>query len=303
MRYFIIILIIIIFIFEGVLRFIFHLNQEVLYDESKDYEYLYQPNQNIKRFGNTFITNTHAMRNGALRKDAKKILFFGDSVLTGGIMSSHEDLATTLLQINVEKVLDEKIDILNIASPSWGVDNAFSYLKKHGDFNASTIVLFYSSHDAYDTMTFHKIVGKHPRYPTIQPCCALHSVYRRYIAPHLRNWFKSQSTDKNALLQITTASLFSTGWKDFITYCKTHKIPLIVVLHPTVNEIQAGSYNKNGLEIIELLQKHQVEYIKELDFKPLSSYYREDGMGIHYNNKGQKFLFELLKPIILDKVK
>ncbi|MCH9813434.1 MAG: hypothetical protein K0U47_05760 [Epsilonproteobacteria bacterium] len=303
MKYFMAGFLIIIVLLEVILRLAFQVDQEVLYIESKEYEYLYQPNQNIKRFGNTFMTNTYAMRSGTIREDAKKILFFGDSVLTGGILSSHADLATTQLQIYLEKELKSKVDILNIASPSWGVDNAFAYLKEYGDFNASAIVLVYSSHDAYDTMTFQKIVGKHPRYPVVQPCCALHSIYRRYILPRISSLFHSQNRDKNTLLQITEAPSFSSGWKNFIIYCQKYKIPLLVVLHPTIDEIEADSYNKNGLEIIHLLQQYQVEYVKELDFKPSTSYYRKDGMGIHYNNEGQEFLLKLLKPLVLDKVK
>ena len=92
-----------------------------------------------------------------MKINEKRILVFGDSVLNGGSLTDHKKLATTLLEKSLQKSCDPLIRVLNISAGSWGPDNAFSYLKKHGDFNASAIVLFFSSHDAHDNMYHEKI--------------------------------------------------------------------------------------------------------------------------------------------------
>lgn len=279
-------------------RFVLGLGQEILFIEDKEYEYIYAPNQEVERFGNEFVTNSYSMRNHALRPNAKKILLFGDSVLTGGSATPHSSLATALLQEDFEKKLNQDIDILNIAAPSWGTDNAYSYLKKHGDFGALAIVLVFSSHDAYDTMVFNKIVGNNQFYQNTQPVSALHDGFRRYVYPKLKNLFVTLTS--NQKLQIQESKEFSTGWQNFIDYSKENNIPLMVVLHATVKEIEQKEYNENGKEILALLERNNIPHLKELDYNVSKSFFRQDGQGIHYNLKGQRFLYKELKSLILD---
>ena len=85
------------FIIEAGLRIFGFCNAPLFYT-SDLYEYMYLPNQNRMRFGNQILINEHSMRSYPLYpKDSIKFLLIGDSVIDGGVMTTHEDLAATML--------------------------------------------------------------------------------------------------------------------------------------------------------------------------------------------------------------
>lgn len=252
------------------------------------YEYIYNPNQKVKRFGNSILTNEYSMRSLPLDKNDKRVLVFGDSVLNGGALTDHEKLATTLLEKSLQKSCDASLRVLNISAGSWGPDNAFSYLEKHGDFNATEIILFFSSHDAHDNMNHESIVNVHPSYPSKQPCCALVDGFMRYFIPRVTAIFSTPDQEEfSKINKIDSSEKFNSGWQNFVDYAKGHNIGLSVVLHPDKKELEAGEYNENGNEIIKFLQANNISYLLELGMTKKENY-RDD---IHYNEKGQKFLF------------
>src|SRR5690554_6449125 len=126
------------------------------YYVSLDYEYAMKPNQDLKRFGNRIFINSHGMRSGELRSNSIKILKFGDSVLNGGVASDQSEITSTLLELDLNEVssLPGDYQVLNVSAGSWGPDNAYAWMTKHGDFNAEVIVLLFSSHDWQDQMSF-----------------------------------------------------------------------------------------------------------------------------------------------------
>ena len=103
------------------------------------------------------------MRSAELERRSIKILGFGDSVLNGGVMTDQDSLATTLLSDTLSKIQNRKIQFLNISSGSWGPDNCYAFLTKHGSYQAKQLFLFVSSHDAYDNMDTRKTIS----------CCSL----------------------------------------------------------------------------------------------------------------------------------
>lgn len=273
-------------------RYYLGLGQTPLYMEDKDYEYIYKPNQDIKRFGNYIITNKYSMRSKELNKTKQNIFIFGDSVLNGGSLTDQNALATTLLQNKV----NNKFNILNISAGSWGPDNAWAYFKKlNKKLNISKIVLVFSSHDAHDNMEHEKIVGVHRLYPNTQPFCAISDGFFRYFLPMIKNIINSKTTNFEKINAINQGEKFNSGWMDFIEYSKKHKIPLVVILHPTTKEIKRNKYNKNGRKIINMLNEYNIPYLLELNKKTSINKYRD---GIHYNNDGQQFLYENLCEIL-----
>ena len=82
---------------ELILRYVFGFCDAVLMQADPDYEYIAQPNQNRFRFRNRIIYNSFSMRSEEVRPTAHKILLLGDSVVNGGHLTSHEQLASTLL--------------------------------------------------------------------------------------------------------------------------------------------------------------------------------------------------------------
>ena len=284
---------------ELLARFVLGLGQTPVYIEDPDYEYIFAPNQDIERFGNHIIINKYSMRNLPLKRNEKRVLVFGDSVLNGGSLTDHSLLATTLLEKELQKTCDPSIRILNISAGSWGPDNAFAYLKKYGDFNASEIVLVFSSHDAHDNMNHEKVVDKHPSYPSSQPCCALWDGFYRYFIPRVTALFsKPDKKEFSKIHKIDHSKIFNTGWQDFADYAKRNNLKLFVVLHPTQTEISSGKYDENGVEIINFLKQNHIPYILELN-RTKKAFFRDD---IHYNPKGQQFLFEELMPVLEEDV-
>ena len=158
---------------ELFLRVYYGFCDAVLATESAKYEYIAQPSQDRFRFRNTIKYNSLSMRSEEIDTAAILILGFGDSVINGGVQTDHGSLATTILSDTLTKLYNKKVQFLNIAMGSWGPDNCYAYLNEHGDLGARHIFLFVSSHDAYDNMTFEKIVDHHESYPSSQYPLAL----------------------------------------------------------------------------------------------------------------------------------
>jgi hypothetical protein len=285
---------------ELVARYILGLGHTVVYRADPQYEYIYKQNQNIKRFGKIVLTNEYSMRSLPLAKNEKRVLLFGDSVLNGGSLTDHGELATTLLEKSLQKSCDTSVRILNISAGSWGPDNAFAYLEKYGDFNATEIILVFSSHDAHDSMNHEAVVDVHPSFPSKEPCCALVDGFSRYFIPKVESFFSKSDKKETVgkIHKIDNDEKFNSGWEDFLHYAKAHNMGLYVVLHPGKKEFEAGEYDENGKKIIEFLNTNKVPYLLELE-NTKKEYFRDD---IHPNKKGQELLFHELLPVVQKKV-
>lgn len=72
-------------------------------------EYLYQPSQDVRRFGNRILINAYGMRSPDFPAhkqdpDERRIMVFGDSVLNGGAQTDHEALATSILSRQLAEI-------------------------------------------------------------------------------------------------------------------------------------------------------------------------------------------------------
>ena len=266
-------------------RFALGLGSLPLYKEDKDYEYRMVSNQDLWRFGNHIVTNSFGMRSKKVSKSDKKVLLIGDSVINGGAHIDHDDLASTILD---RKIADSQI--LNISAGSWGPDNAFAFIKKHGDFDCSGIILVFSSHDAFDNMHFKKVVGKHPMWPDEQPFCALTDGWSRYAWPKLKSYFGYEDNSYEYLIDFDD-SKFNTGWNDFKVFCQKQQLPLFVYLHPELDERKSKGFNKKGKVLLNWLKDNEINYISGLDHQFNSDDYRDN---IHLNSNGQKKLSKIL---------
>lgn len=275
-------------------RYILGLGETPIYVENDKYEYIFAPNQHVKRFGNEIRVNEYSMRSYPLRPESEKVLIFGDSVINGGSLTSHQQLATTLLEREIKNTSYRSIQVLNISAGSWGPDNAFAYLKEYGNFHTSLIILVFSSHDAYDNMSFEKIIDVEDSYPSSQPYCALSDGFNRYLIPRLESLISSKKKIFSKIHKIDKGKIFNSGWNDFLKYSQANNIHLVVLLHPTKEEIVANAYNQNGLEIIDFLERNKIEYYLELNNID-KTYYRD---SIHYNISGQQFLYQELYGIL-----
>lgn len=271
---------------ELVLRFFFGFCDTVLMQESSTFEYIPQPNQSRYRFGRDIVYNSLSMRSEELDSSAVKILCFGDSVINGGVLTDQDSLATMILDNRISNLYAQKVQFLNISAGSWGPDNGFAYLKEYGNFGAKLILLFVSSHDAYDTMNFEKVVDNHKSFPSHQYFSAIYELLDRYLIPRLiPTKDDSTSTDELGINKKKEESTFNPGFKQFIEYSKQQHIPLIVYLHAEKSELKSSRYNEQGQEIMELLNANSIPLLTDLNSGLEVSDYRDK---IHLNEKGQR---------------
>jgi len=273
----------------------------VLMRADDDYEYIAQPNQVRHRFGREIIYNSYSMRSEEVRKDALTILCVGDSLLNGGVLTDHKELATTILTEQLSQKYHRDVQVLNISAGSWGPDNAAAYLKKHGLFNAKMLILVTSSHDAHDTMTFEPIVGKLKYFPVKQYPLAWIELYDRYLCKrNTSSWMTKDEADEAFRKEHhidACAAGFNPGFSQLNEIAVAAGIPFVICLHPELSEVKSRRYNPNGLEIIDFCKENGIDLIDELTDGCSPSLYRKNDC-IHYNAQGQRKLAERLDAYI-----
>ncbi|MCJ7446973.1 MAG: hypothetical protein MUO72_04720 [Bacteroidales bacterium] len=278
---------------EIFLRLFFGFCDAVLFKEDSEYEYIAKPNQDRFRFRNDIKYNSESMRSEEIDTSANLILGFGDSVINGGVHIDQDSLATTILSDALTKLEGKKVQFLNISSGSWGPDNCFAYLKKHGDFGAKSIFLFVSSCDAYDNMNFEKIIDVEKSYPSKQYSIALYELVDRYLLPRVKIMVKKSASNEDNLgiNKKKDNSAFNTGFLSFLSYTKDKNIPLTIYLHADREETKVGSYDQRGQKIVRFAKENDLDIIMDLenglDLSDFLDY-------IHLNSKGQKKLAEII---------
>lgn len=273
---------------EFFLRFYYGFCDTVLMKEDPDYEYIAQPSQHRFRFRNHVSYNSFSMRSAEIDSGAIRILGFGDSIINGGVQTDDDSLATTILSDSLSQRQNKKVQFLNISAGSWAPDNCFAYLKKHGNFGASALFLFVSSHDAYDNMTFDKTVDANVSFPSKQYKSAIYELFDRYLIPRLEAKFgkkKEPAMENLAINKQTHNSVFNSGFDSFVRYAKEKNIQLTIYLHAEQSELKAGKYNDQGQKIIAFAEQNGVPLIKDLDHSLSQEEFRDD---IHINARGQR---------------
>ena len=287
-------------------RFALGMCDAPLFRSDADYEYIPQANQDRYRFFCRYRTNAYCQRSEAPDSTKKRILGLGDSVLYGGTSMDQDSLATTIFS------LETGMQMLNVSAGSWGPDNCAAYLRKHGTFGASAMVLVCSSHDAYDVMTFAPVVGVYPTFPDRQYKCGLWELLDRYLVPKMKFWYNSiagpadapavQYADPDAQVarraanrQVLQKGLrFNPGFDELKHIADSCGIPFAIYLHPETGELAAGAYNDMGKEIIHWADTAGVHLVVGISTET-ADMYRD---CIHLNGKGQRHLADELKKII-----
>ena len=151
-------------------------------------EYLFQPNQDVLRFGKRYLVNAYGMRSENFPKtktDGReiRIMMIGDSVINGGTLTDHEELATTIMARELSKSLATKVIVGNISAGSWGPGNWRAYVNEFGFFDADYVVFVMSSHDYADNPTFAPLNPY--THPTRPPFSALTEGISRYLPKYI----------------------------------------------------------------------------------------------------------------------
>jgi hypothetical protein len=271
---------------EVTLRNLFGFCDSVLIREDPHYEYIAQPSQSRYRFGNRVFYNSLSMRSEEVDTAATIILGFGDSIINGGVHVAQDSLATNILSDTLTSSSGRKIQFLNISAASWGPDNCFAYLQKHGDFNAKGIYLFVNSEDARDNMSFKKVVDIDENYPSEQYTSAIVELSHRYLLP-ATGLFGVSAEQFAKDQKKRNSSKFNPGFSSFLNYARKKNIPLTIYLHPMKSEIENNSYSEEGQEIIRFAERHNIKIIKALEKGMDHSEFRD---YIHLNADGHRKL-------------
>jgi hypothetical protein len=313
---------------EVVLRVKYGFCNSPLYVSDPDFEYIYAPSQDVKRFGYAIRTNRFSMRNEeVLPTDSLVILLIGDSVVNGGSLTDQDSIASTILEKRFQKDFNKRVRVLNISAGSWGPDNVAAYLKKYGLFKAKLMCLVTSSHDAHDIMSHQSPVGIDPGWPDKQYKVALYELWDRYrwiffyyidtvllpqepekptvVAEMKADTVKMDSVKKETLNQAgirKPGADFNPGYQQLLTIAKENNLPFFIYLHPEISEVEMGHFNDQGEEIMEFAKNNNVRLINELDFGVSTKLYRDMDL-VHYKSEGQVFMANNLYPLFQEYLK
>lgn len=298
-RHFIIGICVILIISELVLRFCLGFCDALLYQPSDKYEYVLQPNQDRKRFFAHLLVNSYSQRSEEPDSTKVKILGLGDSVLFGGSWIDHDSLATTLFS------KETGMQMLNISCGSWGPNNCAAYLNEHGSFGAQAMVLVCSSHDAVDKMTFIPVVGLWPGYPKEQYKLAICEAINRYLIPEVKELIQMrQYADPDAEVVknskkrqvINKSRTFVTGFDELKQIADSLGIPMYIYLHAEQRELESKQFCQTGLQIKQWADSANVILIDGIKEGENMDLYHD---VVHFNNKGQRHLANVLKKYII----
>ncbi len=283
-------------------RYYLGLGSPPLFIPHQKIEYMYKPNQNVYRFGNHFIINQYGMRTPPFsikkKNNEYRIMVFGDSILNGGNLTDHADLATNILMKKLNRLDSTNIIIGNISAGSWGPGNWLAYAMEYGFFEAEVIVLVISSHDYVDTPTFHALDENHP---TEQPVSALLEGLIRYL-PRYITLAGTDNINTTPLDQFVASAneldekKALSDLKKFLTLAKNNSNRVIVLQHWEKAEIKQGFANAGNKKIRAICKQAGIlpvslePYFRQSIEKNITPY-RD---YIHPNLTGQKLIAEAI---------
>lgn len=289
---------------ELVARFYLGLGTPPLSMSDPEIEYLYQPSQDLKRFGNHVKYNAYSMRSDDFTEkksnpDEYRIMLLGDSVVNGGALTDQADLASELLIKSLGAAMSRPVTVGNISSGSWGPANLLAYVEKYGFFDADLVVLVLSSHDAADTPTFEPIVGVSSSYPDRTPILALEEAVTRYLPRYLPSFGSGESGDLMGDPEVEDAAIEDLD--ALLQAIKTKGIPVVLLQHNEMSEMQgqilpgkqliADAAKRADVTVMDMAQ-HFAKAIEEGQ-----SLYRDN---IHPNANGQRVMAKAIEEAVRD---
>ena len=264
-------------------------------------EYLYAPNQDVRRFGKRFLVNDYSMRSApfAARKgaDERRVLVFGDSVVNGGNLTDHQDLATTRLAHDLRPFAGgKKVVVGNVSAGSWGPGNWLAYSQAYGFFDADVVVLVASSHDVTDNPTFAPLDPN--THPTKKPLLALTEGLTRYLPRYLPAFLRGGSMSEGK--QEPTGQDRARGLADlraFLLAARASGAAVVLVQWPERDEVAAGVPAGGFADLTELASETGVRNVLAAPAVAAAlargrAPYRDK---IHPNDEGQQVLAEVLR--------
>lgn len=254
-------------------------------------EYMFAPNQDVRRFGNRQLFNEYGMRNPKVSEwgAARRVLVFGDSVLNGGSLTDHEALATTLATRETPGSV-----FGNVSAGSWGIDNMLGWIETYGLLEADTVIFVLNSGDAEDAPTFAALNPL--THPTSRPMSALSEGVRRYLLKSVTDWLEKQTVNLHEPIKTTQDGHDGTQVLPIaLNILREAGVQVCGVLHASRAE-QLTSDHTNLNELVKIFEEHAVPVVRMYELRSQSTVsdatiYRD---AIHLNLAGQKILTKAL---------
>lgn len=292
------------------LRYILGLGDPALSVAHPEIEYMFQPDQDVRRFGNRILVNQYGMRtqpiSPAKQPDEKlRVMVFGDSVVNGGNLTDHQQLATTIVQNKLEDSENGSVVVGNISAGSWGPGNWLAYAREYGFFDADKIILVVSSHDYTDNPDFAPLDPN--THPQTKPTLALQEFYNRYLSRYLpKSPFKTEKSLAQTSEKANVSPTKNQGASDlsqFLSLAKSTGADVYVIQYWEKSEIKRETANKGNQKIAQLAEKLNlpVWQTKSLFVDAYSQNREPFRDNIHPSNLGQELLAQLMLDILNDK--
>ncbi|MGB0258949.1 MAG: GDSL-type esterase/lipase family protein [Coraliomargarita sp.] len=254
---------------EIVLRVVVGLGTPPLFQVDETIEYLYQPSQNVKRFGNQFYVNRYSMRAdefSEVKEGAElRVLCLGDSILDGGALLDQSELATVKLQEMLSADCAVPVVVGNASAKSWGPGNWLAYLQRNGAFDADIVVIVISSHDLKDEPTFAPLNPN--THPTERPLSAFSEAFSRYLPRYLP--FLASNAPKDHGVELSDEELCAAAYaslSSIIEWVDQQGAQVVVLSHVTRSELRAGEKKSGGLLIEGFMREQGVLLMDTLPF-------------------------------------
>jgi lysophospholipase L1-like esterase len=283
---------------EGYCRFYLGLGNPPLSVADSQIEYLFAPNQHLRRFGNHVDYNAWSMRSGdfPMRKgqDSElRVLVFGDSVVNGGAVTDQRDLATSILQRQLGAALGRPVVVGNISAGSWGPPNMLAYARRFGLFQADAVVIVVSSHDYADAPTFEPVVGVNPDMPSRRPWSATWEAMTRYLPRYVPVLAGKAPPVPPPTQKDIDESLGALG--DLIRLAQQNGAKVVLGQHLEVGELPPGHPQHGHDAIAKVARDAGVEPFDIEGTGASAALYRDH---IHTNQAGQAFIAARLLPAL-----
>jgi hypothetical protein len=260
---------------ELLARYRFGLGSPPLYVSDPLTEYRFKPNQHLKRFGNAIDVNAYSMRSSALaparQPGTRRILVFGDSVVWGGAVLDQSLIATQRLKglLPGEQGSPQKLEVGNVAAPSWGPGNQLGWARRFGFLQATDVVLVISSHDAFDNPSPEPFRGD-LNHPLVAPATALSEGFERYLLPRLglsRPVAPTHADNPKALAEPTTAAdprvqQALEDLRQFLVLARSSGARVVAVQFADRQEASNGQFQPGNGWIHQLLQQQRVPSVQ-----------------------------------------
>jgi lysophospholipase L1-like esterase len=263
-------------------------------------EYMFKPNQDVRRFENRILINQYGMRTESFSREKKddefRIMVFGDSVINGGNLTDHDYLATSLIGRNLSSASYKNVVVGNVSAGGWGPGNWHAYVNEYGFFGADVVVLVISSHDYMDNPIFQTLNTN--THPTETPISALAEGVTRYLPRYLPK-LNTFSDNAGVETEVNASKVVEIGLADlrsFLELAKAVSQRILVLQHWEKKELEsrlAGPGNKRIREVCEQIGISPVSlepYLRR-SIEGGEDPYRDN---IHLNKIGQQLLADAI---------